>query len=162
MICNLIILLFIGVKTTAVKDQGYCGSCWFDDISNKYIKLISQKLLFSIDFINNLIDKYFRAFSVTEQIESDSIISGFYNDSNIITLYQSVGYLSTSDTLSPQQIVSCDTTDYGCDGGNTETAYAYVIKAGGLSTNSAYPYSSYYGTSGSCLTTSSSQYILNY
>lgn len=100
-----------GVKTTAVKDQGYCGSCW--------------------------------AFSVTEQIESDSISSGL---------------LTTEDTLSPQQIVSCDTTDYGCDGGNTETAYAYVMKAGGLENNSAYPYSSYYGTSGSCLTSSTSEY----
>merc|ERR1711991_857166 len=36
--------------------------------------------------------------------------------------------------LSPQQIVSCDTTDYGCGGGWTYDAYAYVEKAGGIET----------------------------
>ena len=44
-------------------------------------------------------------------------------------------------SLSPQQIVSCDKKDLGCNGGNTETAYAYVQKAGGLETEEAYPYS---------------------
>jgi C1A family cysteine protease len=42
--------------------------------------------------------------------------------------------------LSPQQIVSCDTTDNGCNGGNPPNAYQYVIKAGGLETNAEYPY----------------------
>eukprot|EP01038_Epipyxis_sp_PR26KG_P005639 gene5639-7785_t len=93
-----------GIYTTAVKDQGYCGSCW--------------------------------AFSATEQIESDAIRA------NII---------SNSDALSVQQIVSCDKIDYGCDGGNTETAYDYVIAAGGLTTSSNYPYTSYYDVTGLCL-----------
>lgn len=92
------------IYTTAVKDQGYCGSCW--------------------------------AFSATEQIESDSIRAG---------------YLTTSDNLSPQQIVSCDTTDLGCGGGNPETAYMYVAKAGGLTSDSQYPYTSYWAVTGQCL-----------
>ena len=52
--------------------------------------------------------------------------------------------------LSPQQIVSCDKSDLGCSGGNTETAYSYVEK-NGLEAESAYPYRS--GTtkeSGTC------------
>jgi len=48
--------------------------------------------------------------------------------------------------LSPQQVVSCDDVDQGCNGGDTPTAYAYIIKAGGLELNSIYPYRS--GNSG--------------
>ena len=94
-----------GIYTTAVKDQGYCGSCW--------------------------------AFSATEQIESDSIRAGL---------------LTTSDQLSPQQIVSCDKIDYGCDGGNTETAYLYVKEAGGIASATDYPYTSYWDVTGTCIT----------
>jgi len=97
-----------GTYTTAVKDQGYCGSCW--------------------------------AFSATSQIESDAIRAGI---------------LSTSDALSPQQIVSCDSVDYGCDGGNTETAYMYVKTNGGLVSSTEYPYTSYWGKTGSCSSTDS-------
>ena len=69
------------------------------------------------------------AFSATEQIETDVAMA--------------TGQLFT---LSPQQITSCDHTDLGCNGGNTETAYKYVIGAGGLVAESDYPYTS--GTTG--------------
>jgi len=75
------------------------------------------------------------AFSATEQLESDSIRAGL---------------LSVSDTLSPQQIVSCDETDLGCDGGDTETAYEYIAKVGGMESDTEYPYTSYWGTTGTC------------
>jgi len=55
------------------------------------------------------------AFSATEEIESSWFLAN-----------------NTLTELSPQQIVSCDTVDGGCDGGDTITAYAYVQKAGGL------------------------------
>ena len=100
------------VYTTAVKDQGYCGSCW--------------------------------AFSATEQIESDAI---------------RLGLLTTSDALSPEQIVQCDSVDDGCDGGNTETAFDYVKNAGGLETDEVYPYTSYYDVTGSC-TSNSADYVV--
>jgi len=64
------------------------------------------------------------AFSATEQIETDVALA--------------TGKLYT---LSPQQITSCDKTDGGCNGGNTETAYKYVEKAG-LEAESSYPYKS--------------------
>ena len=79
------------------------------------------------------------AFSATEQIESDAI---------------RLGLLTTSDTLSPEQIVQCDTMDDGCDGGNTETAFEYVKMAGGIETEDAYPYTSYYDFTGSCTSNS--------
>ena len=55
------------------------------------------------------------AFSTTENIESVWALGG-----NAIV------------KLAPQQIVDCDTTDAGCNGGNPPTAYEYVIKAGGM------------------------------
>jgi cathepsin F len=52
--------------------------------------------------------------------------------------------------LSPQQIVSCDTVDAGCDGGDTISAYQYVEKAGGIELNKDYPYTSGGGNNGKC------------
>lgn len=74
------------------------------------------------------------AFSATEQIESEYVLAG--NEPKI---------------FAPQQIVSCDKVDQGCNGGNTETAYAYVEKAGGMALESAYPYKSgKLGVTGKC------------
>jgi len=73
------------------------------------------------------------AFSATEQVESDAMRT-----------------LNKEWILSPEQIVQCDTTCYGCNGGFTENAYKYIEKAGGLTTNSAYPYTSGNGVTGRC------------
>ena len=79
------------------------------------------------------------AFSATEQIETDAI---------------RLGLLTTSDTLSPEQIVQCDTIDAGCDGGNTETAFEYVKTTGGIESEKQYPYTSYYDVTGECVSNS--------
>jgi len=87
-------------KTTPVKDQQQCGSCW--------------------------------AFSATEGIESAWLMA---NNSQIV--------------LSPQQIVSCDKQDDGCNGGDLPTAFAYVEQAG-IEDNADYPYTSGDGNTGKC------------
>jgi len=69
------------------------------------------------------------AFSATEAIESAWVLSG-----------------KPQAILGPQQIVDCDQTDDGCGGGNTETAYQYVIQAGGQETEQNYPYTGQDGT----------------
>jgi len=51
--------------------------------------------------------------------------------------------------LSPQQIVSCDTYDGGCNGGDLPTAFQYV-QQNGLETGAVYPYTSGNGDSGTC------------
>jgi len=99
-----------GKFTTAVKDQGYCGSCW--------------------------------AFSATEQIESDAIRQ-----------------LGTTRLLSAEQITQCASLAFGCGGGWTETAYAYVMKSNGLVDESVYPYTSYQGVTGQCKVDDSSAKI---
>jgi len=63
------------------------------------------------------------AFSATENVESRWALAGH-------TLTQ----------LSMQQVVSCDTTDYGCGGGWPYNAYQYLIGAGGQESYAAYPY----------------------
>jgi len=88
--------------TTAVKDQGDCGSCW--------------------------------AYSATEGIEAG--------------VYMQTGQVVK---LSNQQIISCDKSDGGCDGGDLPTAFQYVKKNGGIDTQSDYPdTSSKKGKDGSC------------
>jgi C1A family cysteine protease len=78
------------------------------------------------------------AFSAMEQVESDAIRTKGWCSGNPS---------SSSCWLSAQQINSCDTTSYGCNGGWTEHAFNYVIgTSNGLETNTMYPYTS--GTSG--------------
>jgi len=72
------------------------------------------------------------AFSATENIESMWILS---NHSNNDTL-----------SLSPQQIVDCDEWVFGCEGGETTSAFNYVMGAGGLESIQNYPYTAEDGT----------------
>merc|ERR1712201_39633 len=62
-------------------------------------------------------------------------------------VYQASGSMPI---LSTQQIISCDKTDAGCNGGDLPTAFDYVESAGGLDTEEDYPYTSKTGRSGSC------------
>jgi len=73
------------------------------------------------------------AFSAVETIESAWIRAG--NDMTV---------------FSPQQVVSCDSTDNGCSGGLPTNAFEYVKGANGLATDESYPYTSGTGDSGTC------------
>jgi len=73
------------------------------------------------------------AFSATETIESYAALSGL-----------------PLTGLSMEQICDCDTTDGGCNGGNTNTAYQYVESAHGLDTLANYPYTAGGGNTGTC------------
>ena len=68
------------------------------------------------------------AFSTVENVESVAILASKGKFTN------------TTLKLSEQQVVDCDDSDDGCGGGNPPTAYDYIINAGGLESESAYPY----------------------
>jgi len=53
-------------------------------------------------------------------------------------------------SLSEQQLVSCDTTDYGCNGGLQENAFNYVISTHGIQSEADYPYVSGTGSVPAC------------
>ena len=74
------------------------------------------------------------AFSATEETESMNAVKG------------TIGL----QKLSVQQVVSCDQVDGGCNGGDTITAYQYIQKAGGLTSEAKYPYTSGEGDTGFC------------
>mmetsp|Transcript_12262 Transcript_12262/g.24995 ORF Transcript_12262/g.24995 Transcript_12262/m.24995 type:complete len:345 (-) Transcript_12262:205-1239(-) len=73
------------------------------------------------------------AFSATETIETAWALAG-----NSLTEF------------APQQLVSCDSTDNGCNGGLPSNAFEYVKKTGGMCTESDYPYTSGKGVTGTC------------
>jgi len=78
------------------------------------------------------------AFSATETVESAYLMVNKNVSANTFS-------------LSEQQVVSCDTTDGGCDGGDLPSAFDYIMSASGVTTESAYPYTSgESGDSGSC------------
>ncbi|XP_002533962.2 low-temperature-induced cysteine proteinase [Ricinus communis] len=50
-------------------------------------------------------------------------------------------------SLSEQELMDCDTTNYGCDGGYMDYAFEWVINNGGIDTEIDYPYT---GVDGTC------------
>lgn len=59
--------------------------------------------------------------------------------------------LNTNYVLSPEQLVECDRTSSGCNGGLQERAYNYIKRNGGIEEEVNYPYTSgVNGTTGSC------------
>jgi len=75
------------------------------------------------------------AFSATETVESAYLVKNG-DEASIL--------------LSEQQLVSCDTGDGGCNGGDLPSAFNYVKGAGGIASESSYPYTSGGGDSGTC------------
>lgn len=74
------------------------------------------------------------AFAVASQIESDTKRSHGSNYNYV---------------LSPQQLLSCVTSNNGCSGGSAEAAYNYLVNSG-LEPDNNYPFASFFGQSRSC------------
>jgi C1A family cysteine protease len=53
-------------------------------------------------------------------------------------------------SVSEQQVVDCDTTAFGCDGGFMDNAFSYVMNNSGICSEAAYPYT---GLDGTCAAT---------
>jgi len=65
---------------------------------------------------------------------------------------QHTSTMTSPPVLAPQQIVDCDASCDGCNGGWPSWAFDYIIGAGGLDTEASYPYE---GVDGNCSFTKS-------
>ena len=65
---------------------------------------------------------------------------------------EGINAITTGDliSLSEQELVDCDSTNYGCDGGYMDYAFEWVVQNGGIDSESNY---SYTGEDGTCNTT---------
>jgi cathepsin F len=63
-------------------------------------------------------------------------------------------------SLSEQQLVSCDKSDSGCNGGLQENAFDYIIRTGGIQSEADYPYTSGTGRVASC-TVDTKKFVAN-
>lgn len=68
-----------------------------------------------------------------------------------VAAVEGINQLSTGNlvSLSEQELVDCDTSSQGCNGGFMDNAFDFILQNNGLTTETNYPYT---GTDGTCNT----------
>ncbi|KAJ8447947.1 hypothetical protein Cgig2_028823 [Carnegiea gigantea] len=73
---------------------------------------------------------------------------------------EGINAISTGEliSLSEQELLDCDKTNDGCDGGYMDYAFGWVINSGGIDTEANYPYT---GVDGTCNSTNEANKIVS-
>ncbi|KAF5474531.1 hypothetical protein F2P56_006422 [Juglans regia] len=121
----------------------------FTEKSNTFISSKRQKKLRSCDDAPSSLD--WRSKGVVTGVKDQGSCGSCWSFSSTGAI-EGINALVTGDlvSLSEQELVDCDTTNDGCDGGYMDYAFEWVISNGGIDTEADYPYS---GVDGTCNTT---------
>jgi len=115
-----------------------CGKGWRPPISNDFVGVlpISQK---DRDDTPSSVDWTSATSSVKMQGGCGSCWAYATTEGIETAVYFNNGAQGSVPTYSEQQLISCDGTDGGCDGGNVMDALKYYTSAGGIDSQSDYP-----------------------
>eukprot|EP00262_Sarcandra_glabra_P004965 TRINITY_DN161_c0_g5_i4.p1 TRINITY_DN161_c0_g5~~TRINITY_DN161_c0_g5_i4.p1 ORF type:complete len:497 (-),score=51.38 TRINITY_DN161_c0_g5_i4:487-1977(-) len=81
------------------------------------------------------------------------VVTGIKDQGSCATgAIEGVNAISTGElvSVSEQELIDCDSYDYGCEGGYMDYAFEWVLYNGGIDTEADYPYTSSTGFDGVC------------
>ncbi|KAG2683978.1 hypothetical protein I3760_10G058800 [Carya illinoinensis] len=118
----------------------------FNKKSNTLISRNMQQKLRSCDDVPSSLD--WRNKGVVTGVKDQGSCGSCWSFSSTGAM-EGINAIATGDliSLSEQELVDCDTTNYGCEGGYMDYAFEWVISNGGIDTESDYPYT---GVDGTC------------
>ncbi|KAI5656734.1 hypothetical protein M9H77_25527 [Catharanthus roseus] len=107
-------------------------------ISDRYLPTASDSLQESIDW---------RERGAVNPVKNQGNCGSCWAFSTVASV-EAINAIITGDllSLSEQELVDCDTSNNGCDGGIMQRAFVYVIRNGGIDTEENYPYKAYNDT----------------
>ncbi|PPE02119.1 hypothetical protein GOBAR_DD00849 [Gossypium barbadense] len=163
---NLKYILERNAKRKANKWEHHVGLNKFADMSNEefrkaYLSKVKKPINKGITLSRNMRRKVqscdapssldWRNYGVVTAVKDQGSCGSCWAFSSTGAM-EGINALVTGDliSLSEQELVDCDTSNYGCEGGYMDYAFEWVINNGGIDSESDYPYT---GVDGTCNTT---------
>ncbi|KAI5661124.1 hypothetical protein M9H77_20447 [Catharanthus roseus] len=122
--------MYLGTRPAAVESE--------ERISDQYLPSATDTLPISFDW---------RQKGAVTPVRNQGRCGSCWAFSTVASV-EAINAIVTDDlvSLSEQELVDCDSSNKGCNGGNMERAFNYVIRNGGIDTKENYPYKAHKGT----------------